>query len=226
MPTGIYKRTSEMKTGRHNHSEETKRKLSEIDKKRYANGEKFGFQKGHPDLVTKEGRKRQSKKIRKHLWKPNYFQKGNIPWYKKYNKPHPHLGKKIKHSEETKKKISLTIKKQYKNGRIAWIKGKERLDIKGDKNPAWNGGSSFEPYSIDWTDTLKRSIRERDHYICQLCSQYGNYVHHIDYNKKNCNPSNLITLCVGCNSKVNKNRNYWLNYFINKQKYGTAPNVI
>jgi len=52
-------------------------------------------------------------------------------------------------------------------------------------------------YSVDWTKTLRRSIRERDHYICQLCGeQQGDYafdIHHIDYNKKNCNPNNLIT---------------------------------
>lgn len=36
---------------------------------------------------------------------------------------------------------------------------------------------------------------------------------HIDYNKKNCNPKNLITLCRKCHSKTNSNRDYWINYF-------------
>jgi len=85
--------------------------------------------------------------------------------------------------------------------------------LAGEKNPNWQGGISFEPYSVDWTETLKRSIRERDHYICQLCSNYGNTVHHIDYDKKNCNPTNLITLCVGCNTKVNFDREHWIKYF-------------
>lgn len=31
-------------------------------------------------------------------------------------------------------------------------------------------------------------------------------VHHIDYNKKNCKPYNLITLCNSCNSRANNNR--------------------
>jgi len=82
-----------------------------------------------------------------------------------------------------------------------------------DKNPNWQGGKSFEPYTIDWTKTLKRSIRERDNYICQLCNQYGNSVHHVDYNKKNCNPNNLITLCKKCHTKTNFNRDYWIDYF-------------
>lgn len=35
--------------------------------------------------------------------------------------------------------------------------------------------------------------------------------HHIDYNKKNCHPKNLLTTCVACNSKLNFEREYWTN---------------
>lgn len=83
----------------------------------------------------------------------------------------------------------------------------------GKLNPMWLGGKSFEPYSLDWTGILKRAIRERDNYICQLCGQHGNICHHINYDKKNCNSDNLITLCNRCNSKVNSNRKYWIGYF-------------
>ena|SRR3990167_10782917 len=87
----------------------------------------------------------------------------------------------------------------------------------GEKNPNWQGGISFEPYSIDWTETLKRSIRERDHYICQLCQELQGdralSIHHIDYCKTNNNPNNLIALCNKCHLKTNINRNYWINYF-------------
>jgi len=122
-------------------------------------------------------------------------------------------------SEKIRKKIGLTNsialkgkhcspQTEFKKGNIPWMKGRV-----GNKHPNWKGGISFEPYSIDWTETLKRSIRERDHYICQLCYQYGNCVHHIDYDKKNCNPVNLITLCGSCNVRVNYNREYWISYF-------------
>ena len=81
----------------------------------------------------------------------------------------------------------------------------------------WQGGLSFEPYSTDWTATLKRSIRERDHYVCRLCGALqGDIafdVHHIFYNKKDCNPEHLITLCRKCHIKTNHNRNYWIKYF-------------
>ncbi len=120
-------------------------------------------------------------------------------------------------SKEHKEKIKETQKKTYfdcsgiKHSNI--YKNKLRELNLGEKNPMWKGGISFEPYSVDWTETLKRSIRERDHYICQLCNQYGNVVHHIDYNKQNCSPKNLITLGLHLIHKVNTNRNYWIKYF-------------
>lgn len=59
------------------------------------------------------------------------------------------------------------------------VKRKMGESKKGENNPNWQGGISFEPYSTepystDWIETLRRSIRERDHYVCQLCFQYGN----------------------------------------------------
>ena len=97
-------------------------------------------------------------------------------------------------------------------------KRKQSEALKGEKCHLWRGGISFEPYSIDWTETLRRAIRERDNYICQICSQYGDNVHHKDYNKKNCCPDNLITLCRGCNSKVNFDREHWMRYFKKSNK--------
>jgi hypothetical protein len=62
-------------------------------------------------------------------------------------------------------------------------------------------------YHDDWTDNLKKHIRYRDKNKCQnpLCSQkhYRLDVHHIDYDKMNCNPNNLITLCVSCHASTN-----------------------
>lgn len=171
------------------HSEEAKRKMSEARKG------KIGYWKDKK--FSKESRKKMS-----------LIRKGK------------------KHSEETKKKIglanSISLKRYFENGGIGSFKGKKHseetrkkisiLKIR-EKNPNWNNGSSFELYSVDWTKTLKQSIRERDKYICQLCSQYGNNVHHIDYDKKNCNPKNLITLCIFCHNKTRNNRDYWQSYF-------------
>jgi len=90
-----------------------------------------------------------------------------------------------------------------------------------DKCPAFIHGKSKEPYAFEFTRELKESIRKRDNYICKLCNEkiinntkeYFLAVHHIDYNKQNCNKDNLISLCGGCNSKVNINRKKWIKYF-------------
>lgn len=102
-------------------------------------------------------------------------------------------------AEETKRKISLSCI------------GKNL----GKNSGNWRGGSSFLPYSVDWTQTLKKSIRERDRYTCQICFSQPEKldVHHKDYDKLNCNPDNLISLCHSCHSKTNNNRKFWMDYF-------------
>lgn len=97
-----------------------------------------------------------------------------------------------------------------------WKQSEETINKKRrEKNGRWLGGISFEPYSPDWTHDLREFIRERDNYTDPLTGQYGNCVHHIDYDKKNCDPKNLITLSNSSNSRVNKNREYWTKYFNN-----------
>lgn len=68
-----------------------------------------------------------------------------------------------------------------------------------------------------FTPSLKKSIRQRDNYACQLCGKTEQKrefsVHHVDYNKANCHPSNLITLCDTCHPKTHYNRAYWTEYF-------------
>lgn len=40
----------------------------------------------------------------------------------------------------------------------------------------------------------------------------------LHYNKKNCNPINLISLHRNCHTKTNHNRNYWTKYFKNYER--------
>ena len=121
-----------------------------------------------------------------------------------------------KKSEEHKKKIVETRKRNGSYKHTEETKRKLSEINKGERNPSWKGGISFEPYTTDWTETLKRAIRERDHYICQICGKEPAVdTHHIDYDKKNCNPNNLITLCRKCHAKTNYKRNYWISYFNN-----------
>lgn len=78
-------------------------------------------------------------------------------------------------------------------------------------------------YNEQWNKYLKEKIRNRDNYKCRNCdlSQENSIklynrvldVHHIDYDKKNCNKSNLISTCISCNSTANSNRDYWFAYY-------------
>ena len=90
----------------------------------------------------------------------------------------------------------------------------------GDKNPAWNGGTSYNKYcEVFRVKSFREIIFERDGYICQspLCNKKTNRIclHHINYDKKECSLSNLITLCISCNSRANTNRGYWEKFYIN-----------
>lgn len=89
---------------------------------------------------------------------------------------------------------------------------------KGELSPSWQGGLTKSGYYL-FTDELKIEIRDRDKHICQNCSKTEKYlrrkldVHHIDYNKRNYNEINLISLCSHCNLVANTNRDYWFAYF-------------
>ncbi len=140
------------------------------------------------------------------------FKKGDIPWNK---------GKKCERFILlNKQRIGKKLTKQHRRNISESLRGKKHgWEKTGEEHWNWKGGKSFEPYSVDWTKTLRQSIRERDHYTCKICGEKQGdrafSVHHIDYNKLNCNLDNLITLCTSCHTKTNKNRDYWIKYFKN-----------
>lgn len=37
-------------------------------------------------------------------------------------------------------------------------------------------------------------------------------IHHVDYNKENCQHGNLMATCLACNSMFNARRDYWQSY--------------
>ncbi len=117
-----------------------------------------------------------------------------------------------KHKEactfEVRAKMSIAHKgKKHSVEHIA----KNSVAKRGNKNPNWIDGSS-NVYPPEWTEALREFIRERDGRVCQLCAktEKGNGqkldIHHIDYNKDNCVEYNLISLCIPCHMKTNKNR--------------------
>ena len=181
-------------------SEETRKKQHEANL-----GEKSPWYGKHH---TEETRQKQREN---HLGKKNPMYRRPVTGETKQKKREAMLGKFVgekhpfwrkHHTEEAKEKI--------------------RAGNSGKNNPNYTNGKSREPYPLEWTEILKESIRCRDGYQCQLCScpEVENCrkhpVHHIDYDKKNLDPMNLITLCARCNTIVNSNREFWTRYFQRK----------
>lgn len=83
----------------------------------------------------------------------------------------------------------------------------------GDKHPNWQGGISKQPYPFEFNRKLKNQIKSRDNHKCQNPGCWKTteciHIHHIDYNKNNCCNNNLITICLSCNARANKNHEEW-----------------
>jgi hypothetical protein len=171
-----------------------------------------------------------------------------------------------KHTEESKKKISLSQAGSGNSmfGVAPWNKGKKRPEITGEKssrwgkhhtkevreklrllhlgkplseetrrklskihkgkqvgkdNPMWLGGKSFEPYGLGFNNKLREQTRARDNYECKECGfnqgllKQKLHIHHIDYDKRNNKPENLISLCRSCHMQTNFKRKDWTDYF-------------
>lgn len=127
-------------------------------------------------------------------------------------KKNPFYGKK--HTEESNRK-----NREAHKGKIGYWRERKRPELSKENNPNWHGGISYEPYSVDWTEDLKMAIRRRDRYTCICGKEPATIVHHIDYDKKNCDPKNLITLCEKCHCKTNYNRKYWIKYFQSRHAF-------
>ena len=110
------------------------------------------------------------------------------------------------------KEISVSSGR-YRTGKChsCGIKGKKNhfygKTMVGKLNPRYIDGRSYLPYSIEFSEKLKESIRKRDNYTCQACgdSKGGNLnAHHIknfiDNESLRLDVNNGITLCKNCHS--------------------------
>lgn len=208
-------------------SEETKRKMSEARKIAWSDVEKRNV---YLEKMNTEDYKQKQRDSLKRKGNPSK----NILVRDKISKSK----KGILRSIETKKLISIKTKEKM-NNEIVKEKLRNREKLFGDKNKNWKGGISFEPYCEVWSDKeYKATIKRRDHNVCQNCGitkllslkifECDLNIHHIDYNKKNCIPTNLITVCRTCNSKANGNREFWNLYYKNimKEKYKNAKHSV
>ena len=161
---------------------------------------------------------------------PNFGKKRTEEQRKRYSE-----AQKGKHpTEETRQKMKESAIERNKNPENNGMFGKQRTEeskqkqakartgkYTGENSPHWQNGKSFEEYGIEFNKPLKHSILKRANYTCQDPNCKGEHkklhVHHIDYNKKNNNPKNLIALCSSCHAKTNgkNNRTYWTDYYQN-----------
>ncbi len=114
----------------------------------------------------------------------------------------------------TQKEYSYQWCKRFSNRTTPYRCGKcQRKYYSGENSPHWIDGRKFAVRPVEWNEQLREKIRNKDGFVCQICGQ--NYtkrrmpVHHIDYDKRNLNENNLISLCVPCHGKTNHRRQYW-----------------
>jgi len=109
-----------------------------------------------------------------------------------------HLGKRP--NEDTRKKHSLR-----------W---------RGEKNPLWNGGTSFLPYCSKFTRGFRERVRAFFGYRCVECGELQGdeklSIHHVNYNKNVCCDDTkpmFVALCRACHTKTNWRKDYWRAHF-------------
>ena len=99
-----------------------------------------------------------------------------------------------------------------------------RINPKGKDSHFWQGGLTKKKYPALFTKQLKERIRVRDDFKCQVCGvpelelDRRLSIHHIDYDKHNCDKSNLICLCNSCHQHTNLRHEYWKDHLTNKME--------
>jgi hypothetical protein len=167
----------------------------------------------------------------------NGFKKGN-----KINSGRVRLKESIKKGVKTRnEKGSYNVKESTKNkirlkleGRKVPFSTRKKISStqQGIKLKDWKKFNSKKEYDLKFNKSLKNIIRNRDNQRCSICDIKRTSlnrelsVHHIDYNKKNCNLNNLISLCANCHGKTKKNRLYWKIFFrdLMNKKYDEIKN--
>lgn len=110
---------------------------------------------------------------------------------------------------ETNRKRSETLKgreftKEHREKLSEALKGK----YIGPDSSGWIDGRSADrnPYPPEFDRYLKQKIRRRDKRTCQACfepaERKAGHIHHINGDKQDCSPDNLVLVCITCHNKI------------------------
>ncbi len=93
-------------------------------------------------------------------------------------------------------------------------------EMRDERNPRFVHGNWRRGYGSGWTKSRKLAVRQRDGFICRVCSlpeaAHGTalHIHHINYNKDDMDLNNLISACRNCHGRMHGNlseRGVWKN---------------
>jgi len=143
------------------------------------------------------------------------FRKGYVPWnkglkgFRKGCKGHNFRGNPKRPDIESRRKMSESRIRFYKNGGKPWNFGR-RSPI--EHKP------SFEQRRSQVYNDWRIKVFERDNFTCQICWNRGCYLeaHHIksfaQYPELRFDVENGVTLCLPCHMLVDKNRRKFNGY--------------
>ena len=136
-----------------------------------------------------------------------------------------HRGKIV--SEETRKKMSDARigKKLAEETKRKMSDGRRR----GENHPNWMGKDHNRIYPPEFF-RVRNLVLNRDGDQCWNPGCWGTAkrmsVHHIDFDKNNNRLTNLIALCMSCNNRANKGREFWTAYYQKLMRAKSKPEPI
>lgn len=117
--------------------------------------------------------------------------------------------KKIKNCEDCEKSMELPKNSKRRFCSMACKNNGHSKLITGIGNGRYVHGAANAPYPLDWNNSCKKIVRQRDNHTCQLCgvgqTTKNHDVHHINYIKEDLSLVNLITLCRKCHGGCHGN---------------------